>query len=189
MSKLDDRIIRAALIGRLSALSKAPKIIIEELRVHNGNAIADVVTVHNHPHCYEIKSDNDNIHRVLKQSAYYDLVFNKTTLVTTESQLKKALQLTPAHWGIMLARETSGLVKLGYARAAKQSPYFDKRLALLTLWKSELLDIAFSIEVEQSEKLNRTKLSELIAEKERKNTLIRRIGEKLIARPVKQQNS
>lgn len=182
MKILDDRNIRDALITRLSTLARAPKAILEELRVHNGNAIADVVTVHTYPHCYEIKGDNDSVNRALKQAQYYDLVFNKITLVTTDKQIEKALLLVPPHWGIMRAYMSEGIIKLSYVRPARHSPDFDKKSALLTLWKSELIDIALPIGNRRLEKLNRAQLSELIAVSHDINALSKRIGDKLIIR-------
>ena len=52
MSLLTDKEIRAALIKALLKRKPAPKAVIEELRVHDGNAVADVVTVHKELHCY-----------------------------------------------------------------------------------------------------------------------------------------
>lgn len=188
MLNLDDKKIRASLIVRLSTLSKAPKAIIEELRVHNGNAIADVVTVHTYAHCYEIKGDNDNVYRILKQMLFYDLVFKKITLVTTTKQIEKALRLAPAYWGIMRAYESDGEVKISYIRQAKSNPNFNKRLALLTLWKPELIDVALTITDDKIDKFNRIQLSELIALKLDKDTLNKHIGDKLISRLFNQQN-
>ncbi|WP_031437909.1 sce7726 family protein [Methylobacter tundripaludum] len=182
MLNLDDKKIRYSLIDRLSTLSKAPKAILEELRVHNGNAIADVVTVHKYAHCYEIKGDNDNVHRILKQGRFYDLVFKKITLVTTTRHIENALRLAPEHWGIMCVRENAGKVKISYVRSARPSPDFDKRLALLTLWKSELIDVALSITTGKVEKFNRIQLTDLIALKLDKDTLSKSIGDKLISR-------
>jgi hypothetical protein len=51
---LDDKTIRKYLIARLASLSNKPKAIIEELRVHNGNAVADVVAVHKYAHWEEL---------------------------------------------------------------------------------------------------------------------------------------
>jgi hypothetical protein len=188
MPKLDDKEIRESLIIRLSTLSKAPKAILEEVRVHNGNAIADVVTVHTYAHCYEIKGDNDNVHRILKQSLFYNLVFKKITLVTTTNQIEKALRLAPEYWGIMCAHESKGKVKINYVRSAKSNPNFNKSLALLTLWKPELIDVALTITADKMEKLNRTQLSELIALRLDEDTLNKHIGDKLISRLSIQQN-
>jgi hypothetical protein len=182
MRQLDDKIIRSALIARLSALSQAPRVILEELRVHNGNAVADVVAVHGHPHCYEIKGDSDSIYRILKQSRFYDLAFKKTTLVTTERQIKRALRIAPSHWGIMIARENAGKVIFGYVRGAKVCPSFDKTVALLTLWKSELTDVAMTFSDEKLTKLNRAALCALIAKKLGTDELVRNISEQLVTR-------
>ncbi len=55
MFSLNDKLIREALLKRLSNFTISPRTIIQELRIHNGNVIAEVVTVHSYPHCYEIK--------------------------------------------------------------------------------------------------------------------------------------
>lgn len=47
-TSLGDKEIRQLLIRRLENASRIPKAILEELRVHNGNAIAGVVSVHCH---------------------------------------------------------------------------------------------------------------------------------------------
>lgn len=179
---LDDGDIRQALIDRLSRFSKAPKAILEELRVHNGNAIADVVAVYSAAHCYEIKGDNDSVQRILRQSRFYDLAFNRTTLVTTDKQIEKAFRLAPPHWGIMWARRREAVVTIGYVRSASPSPAFDKRLALLTLWRSELVELALSIPLVRVEKMNRSQLSGLIASALPDAAISKNIGEKLLSR-------
>lgn len=179
---LDDRVIRRSLISRFERMSPPPKAILEELRVHNGNAIADVVTVFSAAHCYEIKGATDNIHRIVKQSRYYDVVFKKVTLVTTEKHIESALRLAPSHWGIMRARESEGGVKISYLRPALPSPAFDKKLALLTLWKSELVEVACSGAMKKVEKLNRNQLSDLLASELSGKEISQFIGEKLTSR-------
>ncbi len=178
---LDDKAIRASLIARLSALSIRPKAILEELRVHNGNAISDVVAIHKFAHCYEIKGETDSIYRLTRQGGFYDLAFMRTTLVTTASQVKKALDLAPSHWGIMKASRAGDRITLSYVRSAGESPRYDKRVALLTLWRSELLDVATSI-APGAGKFNRAQLTELISLKFSKRKLGETIGEKLAVR-------
>jgi len=182
-SPLGDKEIRRSLIHKLSA--QAPKAIIEELHVHNGNAIADVVTVHSEAHCYEIKGDGDNIQRILTQGKYYDLVFSKVTLVTTANHLAKALSIAPEHWGIMVAKRVGDEVKISHARAIKRNRCFDKQLALLTLWRSELAEVAMNVTSEKISKLTRACLTEIIAQNLDQEKLLRNIGEKLAARAAK----
>lgn len=178
---LNDKTIRASLISRLSALPNRPKAILEELRVHNGNAIADVVSISKFAHCYEIKGETDSIYRVARQGSFYDRAFIRTTLVTTAGQINKALSVAPSHWGIMVASNSNKKITLRYVRSAGASPTYDNRVALLTLWRSELLDVAASIGP-NAQKLNRTQLSEVILLKLGKQKICETVSEKLATR-------
>lgn len=182
MAFLNDASIRGALIRRLRAMSNTPRVILEELRVHNGNAIADVVAINDFAHCYEIKGDNDSIFRALKQSHYYDLAFRRTTLVTTEKHLKRAFLLLPTHWGLICARLRNQDVKLSYVRAAHNNPGFDKKLALMTLWKSEMIEVATPLNLRNVSKLNREQLSEVIALNFSEDNLVKSISDRLTLR-------
>jgi hypothetical protein len=182
---LRDREIRAALLRRLLSLPSPPRALLEELHVHNGNAIADVVAIHAVAHCYEIKGETDSIHRLAKQSAVYDVVFGKTTLVTTAKQLAAAYKVTPEYWGIMVASSSAGLVKLSYQRSAKSSPKFDKRMALLTLWRPELLEIAKALTEKSLNKFTRGQLAEIISNELPSETLQKAISIHLVNRNVK----
>ena len=114
MSQLNDVSIRKSLILKLKNQAVRPKAIIEELRVHNGKAIADVVALYAEAHCFEIKGDGDKIERMLKQGKYYNLSFRKITVITTLKHLKKALSLAPTYWGIMIAEEQADEIKIIY---------------------------------------------------------------------------
>src|SRR5881394_2591813 len=103
MIDLNDASIREALLRKLERQKRPPRAGLQELHVHNGKAIADVVTLHSEAHCYEIKGAADRIERIMVQGAYYNAAFRRITLVTTECNLKQALRLAPRFWGIMLA--------------------------------------------------------------------------------------
>jgi hypothetical protein len=182
MINLDDKTIRKFLIARLASLSNKPKAIIEELRVHNGNAIADVVAVHKYAHCYEIKGDTDAVSRILVQRQFYDLAFRRITLVTTDRHLDNALRLAPAHWGIMVASQSRGSVAIRYSRNASRNPLYDTRVALLTLWKSELLEVALPISPKKLDKLSRAQLTDFIALNVGQGMLCEKIGDRLVDR-------
>lgn len=142
MTNLNDKIIRSFLIERLGRQSVRPRKIIEELRVHNGNAIADVVALYNDAHCYEIKSDLDKIDRIGIQAQFYDLSFRRITLVTTARHVDKAIEKAPPFWGLMMAFTKNDRVIIRNIRRAKNNPQFSKLVALKTLWKSELIKLA-----------------------------------------------
>ena len=160
---LNDPIIRKKLKTYLNALAIKPRAIVDELHVHKGNAIADVVAVYKEAHCFEIKGETDNINRLLTQGKFYDLVFKKISLVTTENHLKKALKVIPDHWGILLASSNKGIVKLRHYRKATSNPFFVKEVALLTLWKQEMLDVSNNHDIKLPQKINKQELVSEIA--------------------------
>lgn len=162
---LSDPVIRAALLDKLNRGRPQPKALIEELRIHNGNAIADIVAIYNEAHCYEIKGENDKIERIIGQGQYYDRAFRKVTLVTTSRHIRKAVAIAPDHWGIMEAKINNlGRVTFRAIRSARKNISFDKRIALLTLWRNELMEIASQMEEKIGAKTNRDTLSQLISQ-------------------------
>ena len=106
--ELNDSRIREALLRKLARQKTQPRAVLEELHVHNGRAIADVVTLHAEAHCYEIKGATDRIERITVQGTYYNAAFRRITLVTTESNLRQAWKLAPQFWGILVAIEDEG---------------------------------------------------------------------------------
>lgn len=176
---LNDIEIREALVQKLNNQAIKPKAVVEELRVHNGNAIADVVALYNEAHCYEIKGCNDKIERILLQGSYYNTSFRKITLVTTENHLEKASRIAPHHWGILVASHSAGEVRLRHMRGAKNNPEFNKELALLTLWKSEMLQI---LEESKHQKKPRDFLAQLISSTKKKAELSNSICNLLLDR-------
>jgi hypothetical protein len=182
---LNDSLIRAALLTRLRNAHPKPKALIEELRVHNGNAIADVVAIHSEAHCYEIKGDGDKIERIAQQGLYYDLAFRKVTLVTTSKHIVKAIKIAPSHWGILEAKcNSSNRIVFKSVRQVKKSAAFDKQIALLTLWRNELLDIALELEEKVQSKTNRDSLSSLISQAFGAQELSLTIGKALVLRSL-----
>lgn len=140
MKKLYDKDIREALIKKISKFNVNK--IVEELYIHNGNAIADVVTITTkNIHCYEIKSDVDNVKRIIKQGEFFNLSFNKITLVTTQKHIENALKFAPKYWGIILVNLKENDITLKYVRKNSYNKYFDKEAALKILWKEELLKL------------------------------------------------
>ena len=181
MAPIYDKLIRTTLISKLKNQAKKPKAVIEELRVHNGNAIADVVALYKDAHCFEIKGSGDKIKRVVKQGNYFNLSFRKITLVTTIKHLDTSINILPEFWGIMIAERKKGNVLLKYVRKTKNNPNFNKSIALLILWKSEMLNL---IEQKNTRTQNKSRksLAELIAQNKKKEELSYNISTALLAR-------
>lgn len=160
---LNDPVIRAKLKSYLLSLPTKPRAIIDELHVHKGNAIADVVAVYKEPHCFEIKGKTDNIHRLKTQGEFYNQVFKRITLVTTENHLKKAEKNIPKYWGIIIAFRKAGSVKFRHYRKTDSNPLFNKELALYTLWREEMLDLSSKNKIELPKNINKQEIASEIA--------------------------
>lgn len=181
---LNDARIREALLRKLAKQKARPRAVLEELHVHNGRAIADVVTLHSEAHCYEIKGATDRIERIVAQGCYYNSAFRRITLVTTECNLARARKLAPRFWGIIVAVD-DGEVRFRHVRAAKLNPKFEKQSAAMTLWKSEMLELLLD---KGAEKKPRRLLAGLIAETRRELELSTNICELLIGRSARAQS-
>jgi hypothetical protein len=181
---LNDARIREALLRKLAKQKARPRAVLEELHVHNGRAIADVVTLHAEAHCYEIKGATDRIERIVAQGSYYNSAFRRITLVTTECNLKRARKLAPRFWGIIVAVD-DGEVRFRHVRAARLNPNFEKQSAAMTLWKSEMLEL---VSDEAAERKPRRLLAELIAETRRELELSMSICELLLGRRERAQS-
>lgn len=179
--KLNDKNIRESFILRLSNTKHNIKII-EELSVANGSAIADIVSVSNSTHCYEIKGETDKIERVIKQSKYYDLAFNKITLITTHNHIEKAFSLSPSHWGIIEAiySHKDNRIKFIYHRKSKNNIHMDKFTAIQTLWKREMLNASKKMGISFLKKEeNRDFIAKKISVEYDKNSISKVISEQL----------
>lgn len=139
---LRDQDIRVALERHLLVCRPRPRALIHEVRVQNGRAIADIVAFHKSIHCYEIKGATDSVGRILQQAHYYNASFPKTTLATTSNHLAWAERHAPPFWGLIVFFVKDGRVCMSRRRAARQSPYFSKADAMLSLWRSELESVA-----------------------------------------------
>jgi len=188
MQKLTDREIRQALIDSLKRRPKAPHATLEEVHVCNSNAIADVVAIYKTMHCYEIKGETDSIGRVVRQSQYYDQAFPLISLVTTNNHIRKAEEIVPQHWGIIVAKiDAANFVAFRHVRGATRNDSYNPEIALLSLWRSELLDFAGQYDLSLA-KMNRQKIAALIASTSPKHVINESVGRALAARGARMAN-
>lgn len=181
---LDDKTIRKALIQFLERRKPKPKLVAEEVGVHNGNAIADVVSIHNRSlHGYEIKGESDSVSRIIRQSKYYNQSFPKLSLVTTPNHMDWAQKNLPEFWGIILVKKNSAGVGIVHKRPAKNNPFFSKEMSLLMLWKEELLSARlFDHNILTNERDSRAKMASKIADKLSKEEIINLLSASIINR-------
>ena len=180
---LNDSQIRLALQKHLLNKRPAPFKLINELTVHNGNAIADLVSITSEMHGYEIKGETDNVRRLKQQSGYYDLVFPKSTVVLTKNHLKWAEDNLPTHWGIIQAEPHKQGLKLKHKRKSLNNPYFEKEKSLLILRKQELISAAEKhAHIIAKQKHTREEIAKAISKKLNKKSILFAIKSELLTR-------
>lgn len=180
---LSDKVIRKDLVDFLRNRTPRPKAVIDELRLHNGNAIADVVAVYQNAHCYEIKGENDTLNRMSRQAEYYNTTFSKISLVTTSNHITSAIKIIPDFWGILIAQDIGNKVTFSYLRRSKYNPQIVKPLALSILWKSELESIAKDInDVGLAKRSTRSQLADFIAKHKSKDGVVNDISLSILNR-------
>ena len=139
----NDAIIRAALKRRLEnnhAQDKKVRII-EELGISHGAGRIDIAVVNGIMHGYEIKSDQDTLHRLPEQITIFNAVFDKITLVVGKNHLYDAVNMIPDWWGIMVAKNTNGHITFNRIR---EEDFNDGQISLAMarlLWREEALRI------------------------------------------------
>lgn len=162
MLVMNDAEIRLALINWLNQKKISPQKILNEITISDGLARPDLIAIYNYSHCYEIKGDNDQIQRILKQFAHYQASFKKNTLVTTQKHLKKALELLPSFWGIIVTINKNETIKFKYVRKSSHNPFYRKDIASKILWKAEMQKLLENKDVNFKSNLTRNDLIDLL---------------------------
>lgn len=142
---LSDLIIRTELKNFLLNRKYKPKAIIDELRVHNGNAIADLVTIHSKMHCYEIKSDLDSLYRLADQAKMYAMTFPFVTIVVSRKHLDAVIKVVPSSCGVLCAEFRNEKIKFRYLRKAGLNKEINMVGALKIFWRDELCEIYYDV--------------------------------------------
>jgi hypothetical protein len=139
--KTTDKNVREKLLSRLSN-DRENSYLLEEFDIERGTVRADVVSISNSMvHGYEIKSDSDTLLRLPKQVKYYNQVFSTVTLVVGSEHVVDALYLIPDWWGVMVASNNNGSVKLNAIREGKVNENINYTTVADLLRKNELVDI------------------------------------------------
>ena len=162
MLVMNDAEIRLALINWLKQKKIPPQKILNEITISDGLARPDLIAIYSYSHCYEIKGDNDQIQRIVKQFIHYQSSFKKNTLVTTQKHLKKALKLLPDFWGIIVAIIENETIKFKYVRKSSHNPFYRKDVASKIHWKTEMQQLLENKDISFRSNSTRNDLIDLI---------------------------
>lgn len=112
---------------------------LEELELNGGEIRADLVYAMD-MHCYEIKSEADSLSRLVGQGSRYARAFDQVTLVTAECHLKKAMQMLPLWWGVMVVPDNASRA-FRQVRKAKINKRQEPDVLMTLLKREEALKI------------------------------------------------
>jgi hypothetical protein len=132
--------IRSALLNRLKK-SNGKDLIVEELGLCRGESRIDIACIGNRLTGFEIKSDFDSLKRLPGQITFYNSIFDKMYLVTTQRHFQKAQSVVPENWGIYLVKKRQDKLQLVQSRKCRQNEDIKGEMLIQLLWKDEVIDL------------------------------------------------
>lgn len=138
-----DAEIRAALLRHLRRVHRRERdtAYLEELGLCRATVRVDVAVVNGLLHGYEIKSNRDNLRRLLGQVDIYSKVLDRATLVVGEKHLVEAVSLLPHWWEVQLVTIVADRVDLRTYRTGQNNPHRDPRAVVELLWLEDALEL------------------------------------------------
>ena len=127
----------------LGPLCKDPTtLVIDELGLRHGAARIDIAVVNGDLHGYELKSDQDNLKRLVRQAGVYNSVLDRITLVVTEHHFTQATQMIPSWWDVLLAENShEGDITFRIIRRGSMNPNISALAVAKLLWRDEALHL------------------------------------------------
>lgn len=117
-------------------------LVLDELGLRHGLNRADVAVVNGHLIGYEIKSDEDSLHRLEEQVVAYTAVFDWVSVVIGTRHEDSIEAAVPACWGIILSNSGQrGAVHFTTLRPAKRNTMVDPTAIAHLLWRNEAVSL------------------------------------------------
>lgn len=140
---MKDRDVRSVVVRKLHAEHKTDPTtrIVQEMGVWSGTVRIDIATINGELSGFELKSNRDNLERLPNQVKYYNLVFDKLTLVCGCKHIKNAKEVVPRWWGLIVAEEKQGSIVLENIRKPKLNKQLNPYLVAQLLWKDEAIRV------------------------------------------------
>ena len=134
---MNDTMIRKAMHEKVLAsfYQDGESLILDELSLCHGEARVDIAVINGKLHGYEIKSFYDTLERLPGQAERYSKIFDRMTLVTDIRHVKKALDIIPSWWGVLIFNSKNG--KHEWSRKSKKNPSPDGYSLAQLFWAHE----------------------------------------------------
>lgn len=112
-------------------------VIIHEFGIQCGIHRVDLAVVNGVISGYEIKSEKDTLKRLPAQVEAYGLVFDKMSLVVSETHLQSALNVIPPWWAVIVATPGARRPKLTRIREGKVNREVSAYALTSLIWRDQ----------------------------------------------------
>lgn len=116
--------------------------IVEEMGIWGHTVRVDLAVINGEFHGIELKSARDTLERLPKQALFYNEVFDRVTLVVAAKHLRKAMDVVPLWWGIMIAVSCEEFgVRIEPSRPPAANPEVNPIQVARLFWKVEAIAV------------------------------------------------
>ncbi len=113
--------------------------VIEEFDICLGETRADIAVVNGSLIGYEIKSDLDDLSRLVKQIPLYEKIFDRVEIFVGSTHATNASHTIPKWCGITEVFKTKTRIRSRVIRKSKVNPRVDVLSLIQVLWKTEII--------------------------------------------------
>lgn len=138
--------------------------LVDEFWVPGSNERADLALVADTLDGFEIKTAQDTLKRLPRQSSAFARLFDHCTAVIAGHHLDATTQLLPDWWGLVVIHDRDGAVEFESLRDAQPNPSVDVETLVRLLWKEEARNALSTVGVEVDEGVSRCVLWERLVE-------------------------
>lgn len=115
--------------------------VLDELRICQARARADLAVVNGELAGFEIKSDVDRLDRLASQVRYYDRIFDRSVVVCAQRHVAVLRRRLPAFWGLWVVEVAAEGLTLRVDRPAEPNVGTSKRDRLALLRRDEMAEV------------------------------------------------
>lgn len=116
-------------------------LMLDELGILNGATRVDIAVINGEIEGFELKSERDTLDRLPTQRDLYNKVLDRISLVVAESHKAAAEAIIPGWWGLWVATNCKGTVRVDCERQPEFNPQLDGATLASLLWRDEALAV------------------------------------------------
>jgi hypothetical protein len=158
---LTEAVVRHSLREKMLASSQAPAEAVYEFWVPRTHERADVAVIGEMIQGFEIKTDQDTLKRLPRQTEAYARLFDRCHAVLAPRHVDQALTILPPWWGILVI-EPDGGPSFRFVREADVNNGVDPETLVRLLWREEAHAALCALGARPAPRAGRSQMWELL---------------------------